>query len=97
MPLRGLGVGCRSALQLLRAMRSVIQSRADIKDAVVMVLRKSMFSQQLSSRLIAVNGFLYLIAECVPLRHTHRSAPLLSAGLCSVQTFPVRSPSPPAS
>lgn len=49
------------ALGVLQALGPISAARADIKDATVLILRKSMFARDVKNRLLAVRGFLYTI------------------------------------
>ena len=59
---------------LLRAVSSLIRSSTQLFDHVVLVLRKAMFSRESSARLIAVEGFLELLA-CLHTSEPHPSDP----------------------
>ncbi|ORZ10530.1 FANCI solenoid 4-domain-containing protein [Absidia repens] len=50
-----------TAKKLLSAIQTVSFSNYQFRDGLILVLRKSMFSRELDSRMIAVNGFLSLL------------------------------------
>ncbi|CAO3580777.1 unnamed protein product [Absidia cylindrospora] len=50
-----------TAKKLLSAIQPVSLSNYQFRDGLILVLRKSMFSRELDSRMIAVNGFLSLL------------------------------------
>eukprot|EP00884_Botryococcus_braunii_P018982 jgi/Botrbrau1/5768/Bobra.0134s0035.2 len=49
------------ALGVLKALAPIFTVRADIKDATILSLRKAMFARDVTSRLLAVRGFLFMI------------------------------------
>ncbi|OWF38448.1 Fanconi anemia group I protein-like [Mizuhopecten yessoensis] len=50
-----------SAEGLLKAIQPLLKFSMSLKDALILVLRKAMFSRQLDSRKIGVNGFLMIL------------------------------------
>lgn len=50
-----------SAEGLLKAIQPLLKFSMSLKDALILVLRKAMFSRQLDSRKIGVNGFLLIL------------------------------------
>jgi hypothetical protein len=58
-PLMSHGV----ALGLLVALSPACAARHELKDAAILVLRKSMFARDVGGRLLAVHGFLHMIVR----------------------------------
>jgi Fanconi anemia group I protein len=52
-----------AALALLLAVWPLCRARRDVRDFVVLALRKAMFGREVGARLLAARGFLFLIAD----------------------------------
>lgn len=81
-PLLDAGV----ASGLLAALWPACAARADVKDALVLAMRRSMFGREVGARLLAARGFLFLVTR--ELSDDGRAATALCSQPSASQAWP---------